>query len=474
MAAYLIAALSVGASFQALNDWRRAVFLVVALAIVIDPLRKITPGAPAYLMLATAPPILVIIFKMLFNRRRTPTERRIRAGMNGIGVSAALFALACIPAASISATYGTGSWLLTLAGAASYGTLAASIYVGAYFSISVTIVRRLIAFYCLASLALMPGAFLEYFGFATQYAILGTDALQMDWVKYHGYDTINLISGFYRSPDVMGWHAATVVMLSLLLFLTSDQRSQKRWIWILIAMVSAGALFLCGRRKMVFMIPIFVTFLITFTVFSGNRRWIKRAPALVLAPLLVGGLAIFWFGSNSLLTDYYFSSSNQAANQISNQGFEGLEITLQQSGIFGEGLGFATPGTQHLSVSRPRVWQESGSTRILVELGIPGAAALCVFLIVSFARSFLNTRTMPHGTGRNSLFPIALLAIVAANVASLFISSQILADPFIVFFIGLMLGMSNGLSSSLNTRLSRDLRVNPYQTRSVGIPVNSP
>ena len=477
MAAYLVAALSGLASFQALRDWRRAVFYVVALAIVTDPLRKLTPGAPAYLMLATAPPILVIIFRMVFSRHRNPAERRIRKDMSGIGVSAAFLALACIPAASISATYGPGSWLLTLAGAASYGTLAASIYVGAYFSVSVSLVRRLIALYCLASLAMMPGAFLEYFGFGDQYAILGTDALQMDWVKYHGYETIKLIAGFYRSPDVMGWHAATVVMLSLLLFLTSNRKSDKRWMWVAIALIAAAALFLCGRRKMVFMIPIFLVFLTAFIALAGNRRWLKRIPALLLTPVIIGGLAIVWFGSGSILTDYYFNSNDQAANQISNQGFEGLEVTLQQSGLFGEGLGFATPGTQHLDVSRPRVWQESGSSRILVELGLPGAIALCVFLIVSFGRAFLNIRKIPEGSVQDSIFPITLLAIVSANVASLFISSQILADPFIVFFIGLMLGMSSGLASTLISNNSNNRgkpRTTYSQSRAVTVPGHLP
>ncbi len=39
----------------ALLDWRRGLYFLILVAAVQDPIRKLTPGAPGYLVLATAP-----------------------------------------------------------------------------------------------------------------------------------------------------------------------------------------------------------------------------------------------------------------------------------------------------------------------------------------------------------------------------------------------------------------------------------
>jgi hypothetical protein len=43
------------AAAVALQDWRRGLYALVAVAMLVDPLRKMAPGAPSYMMLATAP-----------------------------------------------------------------------------------------------------------------------------------------------------------------------------------------------------------------------------------------------------------------------------------------------------------------------------------------------------------------------------------------------------------------------------------
>ena len=39
-----------------------------------------------------------------------------------------------------------------------------------------------------------------------------------------------MISGFYRSPDLMGWHAAMLVMFSLIMGMRSRTTQAGRWV----------------------------------------------------------------------------------------------------------------------------------------------------------------------------------------------------------------------------------------------------
>jgi hypothetical protein len=127
-------------------------------------------------------------------------------------------------------------------------------------------------------------------------------------------------------------------------------------------------------------------------------------------------------------------------------GFGSLVDTYNQSGFFGEGLGMATPGSHHIQVERPRIWQESVSSRILVELGVPGALGflavmgMIVLGLWRVAMQQLRSRT-PH-----AYYAAGLVAFFLANVGSLTISGQILADPFIAAFLGFLVGLTLSMS----------------------------
>lgn len=44
--------------------------------------------------------------------------------------------------------------------------------------------------------------------------------MKMVWIKYVSFGhTIYMKAGFFRSPDIMGWHGAMMTMLALTLFL---------------------------------------------------------------------------------------------------------------------------------------------------------------------------------------------------------------------------------------------------------------
>lgn len=437
MAFYLLMLMVILGCVRGLMDWRSAVYAMVLIAALQDPLRKLIPGSPGWLVMATAPVLMVATLQMMLSQPLWWST--FRANYPGVAGAMSWLCLACVPAALISATYGPGSWLLTLLGAFSYGVLLMAIVVGYHLPLSITALRRVLGFYCVVSALMLTGGFLEYQGIGRGNPLIGTAELGMEWIRYSGDYTVKLIAGFYRSPDVMGWHAATTVMISFVLAWTA--RGSARWWWALLGAFAVGALLLCGRRKMVFMIPTFFTLIICLYWALGRRQGWTSLLGVALVPVLIVGLLGNWLNEDSTQIRYYADNAGDSFDQIERHGIDSVIETVRQNGLFGSGLGVATPGSHHLNVARPRVWQESGPSRVMVELGVPGFAAL-LFLVLSLLRaSWWVTRYHLQSASPYAGYVAGLTACFTVNIASLVVSGQILADPFIASFIGMTIGI---------------------------------
>lgn len=439
MALYFLLGLSLLFALRTLVGWRKGMMLMIILAAIQDPIRKLVPGTPGWLVLVSAPIFIVTVFVCVSRTRRWWPG--FKKSFPAIAVGLQLLVVLCLPAAVISATYGAGSWQLTLLGAFSYGLIFLAVITGYHYARNLGDIRKLLVFYCVVHGVLLTGSFLEYFKVLPNWSILGSAALGYDWIRWGSGYTVDMISGFYRSPDVMGWHAAAVSMLSLVLALTG--KGIKRKVWIGVSMIALAALLLCGRRKMVYMLPVFV-FALLWMYWQAGR---KGSAAAILGILLIPAGSVWLIGDvlggESANTRYYQGEglSQSAMTSIEVQGFGSLATTYAQSGFFGEGLGTGTPGSHNLQVERPRVWQESTSSRILVELGVPGALgflAVILAIVMGLWRETLRQLKLRAPEGQ---YAAGLVAFFLANVGSLTVSGQILADPFIASFLGFMVGL---------------------------------
>lgn len=462
MALYFLSALIAVACLLGASNWRHALFMMVLIAAMQDPLRKLIPGTPGYLVLASMPVLGVAIISMVLKRPRWWKE--FGSDFPKVGKAVKIFGLACIPAAIISATYGPGSWMLTILGAFSYGVLIFAVLVGFYFCRSLMDLRRLLGTYCVVSGLMLTGGLLEYLQVVPDLPILGTKMLGMEWIRNSSDFTVNMMAGFYRSPDVMGWHAATTVMMSMILAFTT--RGGTRWFWISLGMLAVVALLLCGRRKMVFMIPFFLAALTLLHIVAGRKGQLLGLVTLLLIPVLTIGIVGDWLGDESTFVRYYTENSGDTLDQLQTHGFISLFDTVQQSGFFGSGLGVATPGSHHLQVARPRVWQESGPSRIMVELGVPGFLAF-VWMVATILKAAWNTvRVHLRSDTVYARYALGLMAFFMANVGSLVVSGQILADSFIAFFLGFSIGvvLSFGRTSIMDSLTSPRAKVPPRKS----------
>jgi hypothetical protein len=313
-----------------------------------------------------------------------------------------------------------------------------SIFVGCWFVRGQHDLYKLLSFYCIAASFILVGAWVEYFDLPYGGIMIGTSALDMNWIRYGDGFIVDLIAGFFRSPDVMGWHAASVSIFSMILLVTANPKN--RWIWVLVCVFALATLIICGRRKMIYIVPLFMFVNFVVIMLSGRSGKLSSVAQFVLPVIasifIAGGI----LGQQNEYALHAFGTADQATEQFKDQSFAGAVETLRQVGFFGAGLGFATPGAQNIPAARPSMWQESGTSRVLAELGVLGTLGLLLFLITLVRKSLVLVRKEVRTSSSSSWFVLGMFSFFISNLGSLVVSGQILADPFIAFMIGFSIG----------------------------------
>jgi hypothetical protein len=417
------------------SRWRWGIFALVLVAMVQDPVRKLTPGAPAYLVLAALPVWAGIVVGAV--RAGDLSWARFRSDYPALARVAWVYALTLIVPAVLSATYSPGSWQLTLLGAYTQFAIVAGVMLGAYFPRSEGDIVRLLVWYCLLAGIVMIGAPLERWGIGTGSGLTGTSSLGGVWVTHRTGSALKMVSGFFRSPDVMGWHAATLVMFAVALAL--HQGGWRRFGWAALAGWGGVALMFCARRKMIAMLgPYAVIMAFLFVLFRRGRGLVAIALCAVIA-LAVAIRTYQEVGSSKDVEKFYGTTLDEASDRMEAHGVGAVAETIRQAGFWGHGLGMAVQGTHHIQCKRPRLWQESGPSMLAAELGVPGLVTVALVLVVGAGMVGFALRTAA-GTPLYALY-FALAGFVAANGVGGIVSAQIFGDPFIGSFLPFLMGL---------------------------------
>lgn len=432
---YLLPLLILAGCAVALQDWRRGVFAAIAVGLVQDPLRKMMPGTPGIFAMASVPVWLTVIGNALLTRALRPGAFLARFPRMGraIGLFAAYLAL---PAA-ISASYGRNSWQITMLGAVFYGSALLAMGCGWRLGFDTRQVNRLLAFYAVFASVLLLGGILEYLGWNVTYAAIGTEALGHVWVTYRTGAAVHMISGFFRGPDVMGWHAALVFMVGAVMAVRA--RGAMRIAWIAAAAWGALGVWLCGRRKMVAMLPVFFGVFLALLARRGDvRRWALTGGTLLLA-FGLGWYVVTSTVYSEAVEQFYVTAFTEAEEQIRRHAVDSLWVTVQQAGFLGYGLGMGQQGVHHINAEMPRIWQESGPSKLFAELGVPGAL-LFLFVLLQTGLTAIHV-VLRVRRAEVFLLGAGLLGILAANLLSALVSAQIFGDPLVAILLALLAGI---------------------------------
>jgi hypothetical protein len=343
-----------------------------------------------------------------------------------------------IPAV-LAVSYGANSWQIALLGSSTYMMAFLMLIVGWRFPQTESSFTRLFTFYGVCTALMLIGGPLDYLGFGERFTAIGTSALGALWVTYRTGEAVYMFSGFFRGPDIMGWHAVMLTMVSSFMALRS--RGWVRGFWIALSIWGILNVWICGRRKMISMLPFFWGFLLLLIYKIRSAR--RAVPA---AGMLLVVLGLGWYGISSTyhttaVDRFYLTTLNEWDDQLSRHGVGAIVETVKQSGFWGYGLGMSQQGLHHIQADKPRIWQESGPSKIFVEMGVPGA----FLLVISGSILLLTAYQVLRRTADSPLFYIfsGLFAVLGANLSSAFVSAQIFGDPLVslllAFFAGIVL-----------------------------------
>ncbi|MBS0201596.1 MAG: hypothetical protein JSS49_01765 [Planctomycetes bacterium] len=437
---WMFAAITLLIAFSALGSWRIALFACVILDIARDVVRKSVPGYPVI------PTVIVGVVWAFALLGAASSERRelnrISSRYPTFVMSMQTMVAAVFPGALIALIRYENGWMLCAIGGISYLAPFIGVVLGYLWPRRSSDVLRWLSLYVVLNSIVLSGAFLE----AYDIDVPGLGGMKMDWIRNFGEDTVKLISGFYRSPDVMGLHAAHVIMFSVII--ASQPSTRWKWFWIMAACWASGSLLLCGRRKMIVM-P--VLFFGTFVVLHWMSGRFGRRVALVScafgAAVAAGLFAISQVQEEGDEYSRFASSIVTEGVERASKSFTSIiDVTVRQSGWLGDGLGAATQGKQYTGVTVQKSWQEDGVGRLFKELGIPGVVLVLVALgmLARAVRDAIAAIPLSAGAARQLQFGI--LGVVAANAGSFIVSHQAYSgDPSTVLIVGFCLGIALGM-----------------------------
>jgi len=420
-------------------NWRLALAMLIAVGATEDPMRKMMPGAPALMVLAFLP-VWMASFVGMFSAGQW-RWRYFSFHYPALRQSINLFIPALFLAVLVLLfNFGPAAWKVALIGIFSYSLPILTILMGFAYARTERDVCRFIRVYCMITAVMLTGGVLEVMHILPGWDALGTSVLGMHWIRYVSWGhTIDLIAGFYRSPDIMGWHASVLAMLSLSMALYG--RAGSRWLWLLLASWGVLLVVISGRNKMLGMTGIWIGVVTLLYFYYGHL-------GKVFALAGIGGLLLvavsMMSGELNLSHDYILYSTQLAhgsfIDRIDRSVFNSLAETFHQSGFFGKGIGVSAQGIQHLGVNINRSWQESGASRILVELGVIGLLAVFMFGWSMF-KAIRQIARSHKGAARLPVLQISLIAFATANVSNFLISHQVYNDGYILVMLALLVGM---------------------------------
>ena len=447
---------SVGAAFLfAVGNWRVGLYLCVVFDGLRDPIRKLS--ADQSVMITAAVGVIWIgVFIGVLNAHRADLLDAIHRRYPKLGLGLRLWIVALIPGAVVSLGLYYGGYRLVAIGGVSYLAPLMGLAIGFAFPRTIRDIERLFGFYSVFHSILMIGAVLEYSGSDMS----GLGGVSADWIRHMPGIQVHLISGFYRSPDIMGVHAAHIAVFSVIL--AARAKGPGRFGWCTLAIWAGFCLLLAGRRKMMALPLIFIAGYLLLGFWRASR--VTRG-----ARIMVGLAALVIAATVGVVREVEVSTeyTEYASTLATEGGIRSREIvvdsvlsTFQQSGLLGDGLGTATQGSHYVQVRITKWgWQEDGASRVLKELGIFGVLFGGMAMIFFVQAVVTAIRNMPAQHPMADL-QLCLISLVVGNVCCFIASHQVYSgDPATSLFVVMLLGMVFGVPrifQNEQTRVAHD------------------
>ena len=436
------------ASAYALRDWRRAWYSLIICGVLQDPVRKLTPGQPvavSFLVVGLFGVVLFAARRELLSHAQEFSRRFPRLNTTII----VFLGLLVLSGVNGLMTYGFDKWKVPLVSFVTYVAPLTAILLGYAWLQGEEMMHRYFRLYALLTSVAMIGSFLEYFRVESR--LLGMVSFQGDYIRHLPGIQIRMLSGFYRSPDIMALHAATLAAIGIMMALRAGMKKEVLF-WYGVAGLGFLTCMLAGRRKALYFVAVFC---LAFLWRYLRRLKVSQLLAILGVAVILG--AVLRNLSSNEETSVYARGAVATRGEFVQRLEGGTMETFRQFGLMGAGLGTATQGVRHLLGTDMNVgWQEGGLAKLAIEVGLPGI--LTILALAWFVlRLWLRLTSIPDVEGSSQFLRATLFAFVMANGASFLASAQAYSDAVLALMAGFFVGCLFA-TAALDERLAASRR----------------
>jgi hypothetical protein len=448
----------------AMAQWRLALLLCLATAILQDPLRKLTPDQPV---------LFVVFVGVVFGAGCLGAlARGIRFNPNVLFkrfprliMPLALLPLLLIVQAINSYLRSENLWVPAL-GLMTYVLPLFSI-IFAYqlvFRQGEFRIDQFMKWYVVCISLVLLTIYLEYSGY--DWPVLGQVGEKLIMYDRSTGAILFSYTGLLRASEISAWHAMTAACFVVLMTVLKRTTFTRLLTSVIVVVLLLGLGALTGRRKLVIEFGVFVsTYLILWLIFE------KRAGKLAIVAVTTAAVGGYLFLGSVLrepvptqftetaFADYSAyvgrtqSAFGDAPSRFVELGLAPVMWAYDSFGFLGAGLGMGTQGTQHFGGGAEAA-AEGGLGKITLELGIPGLFLMGWVAILAFRHLFGIMRTASRHSLRIGRLSFGLFSFLVANVAGFSVATQAYSD----FFILLILSWTLGFLFAVPVLVEREVR----------------
>lgn len=449
--------LSLGLILVLLNGgWRPALFYTFFVGFIQDPLRKITPGQPQYLLGLIVVSAAITLIALLSSRRRIPFKLAFDKDTALLQYFPIFIWLILISA--LNAFLRSGAIEVPLLGLLVYSSPLMAIWLGFHFSTKPGSVVKLLYFYIALVCIFAFTILLSFWGVSSP---LFREVGEGNIIFLDIGLGITGHSGLWRTSEIAAWHLGAASCFAI----TLGARTRKFlpiFASFVLTLILMWISVLTGRRKVLTLVA---GFLVIFTILLiANTRRLTRNTFLSALGLIGFSAAIFVLsGGLTELQDGVYGSFfrrgssvfGDVAERIQGLGLAGSYTALQDAGLFGFGVGTIYQDSISrlgIDVAKSKIgWAaEGGIGKLAYDVGTVGVIffAVIFFLLTRLFLRLLRDRqltTMP-----DHMIIVGMFSFLAANVPTFTAAGQLFNDFYVLLILGLSAGFILGLGT-LNT-----------------------
>jgi hypothetical protein len=465
----------------AITDWRLALLLCLATAILQDVLRKLTPDQPV-LFVACVAVVFGAACVGAWARGNPLNLNRVFRRDRQLAISFLVLLLLIIVQA-FNSYLRFDNLSMTLIGLATYllPFLSIAFAYQLVFRQGEFRINQFMKWYIVCITIALTTVYLEFLGY--RWPVLGQVGRSFLIFDQATGVILQSSAGIFRASEIAGWHAMTAACFILLIsFLRRINLARLLTVVLVVALV-VGVGLLTGRRKVVIEFAVFAsTYFILWALLE--KRMGKLAIIAATGAALVG---YAWLASElkedsslkhtpesldfSLYVERSQGAFREAPSRFVELGIAPIMWAYESYGVFGAGLGTGTQGTQHFGADAGVAGAaEGGLGKITLELGIPGLFLMGWLGLLLVRHLWQIMRAASRHSLKMARLSFGLFSFLVANLAAFSVATQAYGD----FFVLLILSWTLAFLLAVPVLIEREVRARQLATFEELAPVLRP